>query len=98
MAAYFVANYRITNTEDYKKYGAVVGPTLAPHGAEVLAADPASEPMEGEPCDVTVVIKFPSKEAAKGWYNSPEYQAILPLRTDNSEGAAVLAAGREPPQ
>ena len=28
--------------------------------------------------------------AAMAWYNSPEYQAIKHLRTDNSEGTAVV--------
>ncbi|MFM9852471.1 MAG: DUF1330 domain-containing protein [Sphingomonadaceae bacterium] len=31
-----------------------------------------------------------SKAAATAWYESPEYEAIKHLRTDNSEGSAVL--------
>ena len=36
-----------------------------------------------------MIIKFESKEALNAWYNSPEYQEIIHLRTDNSEGIAV---------
>jgi len=93
MAAYFVANYRVTNPEGYANYVPVVGPTLAAHGAEVLAADSAGEVVEGEPRDVTVVLKFASKEAARAWYNSPEYQDVVHFRTDNSEGHAVIVDG-----
>ena len=29
--------------------------------------------------------------AARAWYDSPEYQKIVDLRTDNSEGVLILA-------
>jgi uncharacterized protein (DUF1330 family) len=29
----------------------------------------------------------------KRWYNSPEYQKILPGRLDNSTGRAIIAEG-----
>ena len=28
------------------------------------------------------MIRFPYKAAVDGWYNDPEYQAVLPLRND----------------
>ncbi|MDT8398507.1 MAG: DUF1330 domain-containing protein [Pseudomonadales bacterium] len=90
MAAYIVANYRITRPEAFQAYPAAASPTLQAHGAEVLAIDINSEVIEGEPAPVTVVLKFASKDAAKAWYNSPEYQQALPYRTDNSEGFMVL--------
>ncbi|MBY0521675.1 MAG: DUF1330 domain-containing protein [Sphingomonas sp.] len=93
MPAYLVANYKITDADGYRAYTAVVGPTLAAHGAEILVADRATEVKEGAGEAVTVVIKFPSKEAAHAWYDSPEYREILPLRTENSEGMLVFADG-----
>ena len=93
MAAFLVANYRITNAESYGAYPPAVFPTLASHGVEVLVADYESEVVEGQPSSVTIVLKFASKEAARAWYDSPEYQEILHLRTDNSEGFLVFADG-----
>ena len=90
MSAYFIASYRITDPAGYEPYVPAVIPTLQSHGCEVLAADYASQAIEGEPNAVTVILKFASKEAALAWYNSPEYQAIVHLRTDNREGTAVL--------
>jgi uncharacterized protein (DUF1330 family) len=90
VAAYLVANYRITNPEAYAAYPPAVIPTLLAHGAEVLVADYASEVLEGQPSSVTIVLKFPSKEAARAWYDSPEYREIVGLRTDNSEGFVLL--------
>ena len=90
MSAYFVVNYTITNQEGYQKYLQQAGDSLAKHGGEVLAVDRASEPVEGEPGPVTVIIRFESKEAARGWYESADYQAVVRHRLDNSEGFGVF--------
>ena len=97
MSAYFIASYRITDPAGYEPYVPAVIPTLQAHGCEVLAADYTSQAIEGEPNAVTVILKFASKEAALAWYNSPEYQAIIHLRTDNTEGTAVLVDQWSPP-
>ncbi len=65
-------------------------PTSLATDCEVLAADYASQVIEGAPGEVTVVLKFASKAAAMVWYDSPEYQAIKHHRIDNSEGTAVI--------
>jgi len=95
MEGYFVFNYRINNYEAYKPYLAEVMQTLIAHNAEILVADFASEKIEGDAGNVTVVLKFSSKEAANKWYRSPEYQKIVKLRTDNCDGIAILAGAAE---
>lgn len=97
MAAYIIASYRVTNPEPFQAYPPAATPTLITHGAEILAVDLGTEVIEGEPCPVTVILRFESKEAARTWYNSPEYQSALPLRRDNSEGTLVLVQGFTPP-
>ena len=32
-------------------------------------------------------------ERAHAWYDSPAYQEILPLRTENSDGATIIVEG-----
>ena len=91
MAAYLIVNYELTNPAEYKSYPPAVLPTLEAHGGEVIVADYESEVLEGNPGSVSIVIKFESKEAINEWYNSPEYQEIIGLRTDNSVGIAVAA-------
>ena len=93
MAGYFVANYKITNQAGYKEYLAAVGPTLTAHGAERVVVDRDSDLLEGSCGQVTVVLRFATKAAAQAWYESPEYQAILHLRTDSSDGVGVIAEG-----
>jgi uncharacterized protein (DUF1330 family) len=94
MAGYFVANYTITNQAAYKDYLAVVGPILQAHGAESIVVDRGCDLLEGSGGQVTVVLRFATKAAAEAWYQSPEYQAIKHLRTDNTEGIAVIAEGK----
>jgi uncharacterized protein (DUF1330 family) len=94
MAGYFVANYTITNQAEYKEYLAAVRPTLEAHDAESIVVDRDSELLEGSAGQVTVVLRFATKAAAKAWYDSPEYRAIRRLRTDNTEGTGVIAEGR----
>jgi uncharacterized protein (DUF1330 family) len=94
MAGYFIANYTITNRSEYDEYISAVGPILQAHGAESIVVDRDSELLEGAAGHVTVVLRFTTKAAARDWYDSPEYQAIAHLRTDNTEGVAVIAEGR----
>ena len=49
--------------------------------------------LEGEWADNTVVVAFPDLERAYAWYRSPAYQEILPLRTQNSDGATIIVEG-----
>ena len=91
MAAYLVANFTITNPAGYREYVPAVIKSLEAHGAEVLAADYESEALEGQAGEVTVVIRFATKQALNAWYRSPEYQSIIHLRTDNSAGIVVAA-------
>ncbi len=97
MTAYFIASYRITDPAGYGSYVPAVMPTLLAADCEVLAADYASQVIEGAPGEVTVILKFASKAAAMAWYDSPEYQAIKHHRIDNSEGTAVLVDQWSPP-
>jgi uncharacterized protein (DUF1330 family) len=93
MSAYMVFNYTVTNQEGYDKYLPAAMPTLRPRFAEVLVADNNSEAKEGSPGQVTVVLRFDSKAAARAWYESEAYQAAKPLRTSNTEGVAALCKG-----
>ncbi len=91
MASYLIANYNVTNPDGYQQYVAAVVPTIVSHGGKILVAGPNATPKEGNPGGVTVVLEFPTREALEGWYDSAEYQDIISLRTDNTEGALVFA-------
>ena len=42
---------------------------------------------------VMVVVEFPSLEAARAWYNDPEYAPLIKLRQTGSEAEIVLVDG-----
>lgn len=96
VSAYCVFNFTVTDEAGYQTYIETAGPTLEPFDAELLVWDRASEAVEGEPNLVTVVLRFPSKEKARAWYNSAGYQSVVHNRTDNSYGSGVLCEGYEP--
>jgi uncharacterized protein (DUF1330 family) len=63
-------------------------------GAKVVGLDEAVETVEGSwPFTRTVIIEFPSKEAAGAWYGSDEYQAVVGLRHGSATSNLVVVAG-----
>ena len=92
MAAYFIAQYVVNDPAGYAEYQQGAGPTLAAHGAELVAFDVAAETIEGAPPGPqTVIIKFETAEAAKNWYESDDYQAVVGKRLAATDGFAVLS-------
>jgi len=94
MPAYFIAEIELTNTAEYEPYRAAVPATIAQYGGRYLTRGSATELIEGGPEPKRVVIlEFADAAAAKRWYNSPEYQKILPIRLANSTGRVFLVEG-----
>jgi uncharacterized protein (DUF1330 family) len=94
MTVYVVAQSKIENPGLLDQYVAKVVPTIESHQGRVLAFDEKPEVVEGtiEP-PRTVVLEFPSMAAFHAWYDSPEYQEILPLRLKSTRGTLVVAKG-----
>jgi uncharacterized protein (DUF1330 family) len=71
--------------------GAAVGATVTQYGGRFLVRGGATELIEGGPEPKRIVIiEFPDTPTLKRWYDSPEYQKILPSRLDNSTGRAFI--------
>ena len=95
MPAYLVAVLNILDWEEYDKYRAVVHETLDRHKGEVIISNETVEVLEGGwPYTKTVVIRFPSMEAAKSWYNSDEYQKIVHHRFRAAKSNLIFIEGR----
>ncbi|WP_426959126.1 DUF1330 domain-containing protein [Muricoccus radiodurans] len=67
--------------------------TLAPFGGRFIIHGGPIQALEGTPAGDLIVIAFPDMDRARGWYDSPAYRAILPLRTNNARGVAFLIEG-----
>ena len=97
MPAYVIAEVEITNPEGYKEYGAMVPPTITQYGGRFLARGGKSQALEGDwPERRRVIIEFPSVEAARKWWDSPEYAKPKALRRANSNGRLILIEGVAP--
>jgi len=94
MAAYVIVDASVHDPEGIKAYGAKVGATLKAYGARPLVAGGAVEVLEGDwsPSRL-VILEFADAEAARTWYNSPEYQEILPLRQSASDDNFLIVEG-----
>jgi uncharacterized protein (DUF1330 family) len=94
MPAYFVAELDTTNQAGMDPYRAAVPATNTQYGGRYLTRGGAAELIEGGPEPKRIVIlEFADIAAVKRWYNSPEYQKILPMRLDNSTGRAFVVEG-----
>lgn len=94
MTAYAIAYLRkVDVNEDIVDYLQKIDATLVPYQGRFLVHGGTLTALEGEWDGDVVVLEFPSVSAANRWYNSAAYQAILRLRTDNSESIAVIVEG-----
>ena len=94
MPAYFVVELDTHNAEGMAEYRAAVPGTVAQYGGRYIVRGGASELIEGGPEPKRIVIlEFPDAAAVKRWYNSPEYQRILPGRLNNSSARAFIVDG-----
>jgi uncharacterized protein (DUF1330 family) len=64
--------------------------TFIPYGGKWLVFGHEVEVLEGAWPGSVVLMEFPDIEAARKWYQSPEYQKILHLRTDNAISDLIL--------
>ena len=90
---YWVAFADVSDPEGYKAYIAENAKAFRKYGGRFLTRGGPYEAPEGKPRSRAVVIEFPSMDKARAWYFSDEYQAIVRLRTGNSDGAAFLISG-----
>ena len=92
--AFFIAEFIIKDSESIKPYSAKVLSTLAAFGGEFMVRRGKTASLEGSDINGDIVIiKFPSMEKALGWYNSPEYSEIRPIRHKAASTRAYIVEG-----
>jgi uncharacterized protein (DUF1330 family) len=97
MAAYALAHLRTPQiNDDVLHYIETIQATLDPFGGHFLVHAAEVEVKEGPWPGTVVIIEFPCLDQARAWYDSPAYQAILPLRTDHIDGSAIIVDGVAP--
>jgi len=67
--------------------------TLRPFEGRFIIHGGEQDVREGTSPGTLIVIEFPDRQAAEGWYRSDAYRAILPLRTENSDSTVFFVDG-----
>jgi len=94
MSTYIVFTREKTNNQaEMDIYSKTVRPTMQGHPIKILAAYGPHEVLEGSPTEGVVIVEFPSKEAAKAWYDSPAYREVREHRFKGAEYRAILVEG-----
>ena len=95
MTAYAMVEITVNNNDGMGPYREKVADTVTAHGGKYLVLGGATEVMEGNigQHPTKVLLEFPSMDAARDWYNSPEYQEILPARLESATANFVLVEG-----
>lgn len=78
--AYWIAHVSVTDPQAYDKYRAANAVPFARFGAKFLVRGGTQTVVEGQLRARSVVIEFPSLQAATECYNSPDYQTAKALR------------------
>jgi uncharacterized protein (DUF1330 family) len=84
--AYVIVEMKVSDPEQYKQYMAAAPATIKDHGGEYLVRGGRHEALEGDwqPARVAV-LKFPSYEQAKAWYDEGSYRRVREKRTGATE-------------
>ena len=94
MTCYVVATLNIHDREQYSQYEAGFMEIFQRFQGSLLSVDEQPTLLEGTwSWTRTVLIEFPTKDAAVDWYNCEAYQNLMQHRLAASSGNVVLLEG-----
>jgi uncharacterized protein (DUF1330 family) len=92
--AYLIAHVQVSDPDGWKQYITALPGTLAPYHVKTLARAPAvALDTSTPPAGSTVILAFNSMDDLKAWWNSPAYQAIIPLREKSAKSIVYAMPG-----
>ena len=94
--AYVIGQFDLHDPDAYSAYRAQTPATIEKYGGRFLVRAGHLETLEGDPpLPRIVVLEFPSLVQAKAWYDSEEYQALIPIRQAAAVGHSFLVEGAD---
>jgi len=93
--AYWIAHVDVFDPATFERYRAANGAPIAEFGGQFLVRGGRSEVRAGAFKPRTVVVEFPSFEAAKACYDSPGYKAACEMRDAASRIDIEIVEGWE---
>jgi uncharacterized protein (DUF1330 family) len=95
---YWIVHLDVTDQKRYDAYREVNGAAFRKYGARFLVRGGNYDVIHGNARSRNIVIEFPSLQAAKDCYVSPEYQHALNVRGNSIEIDMVVVEGYDGPQ
>ena len=80
VSAYIVVEGTVRDKEALGRYGSQATSLIKEFGGEVLAFGPWEMLFGERAYQNGMIVRFPDKDTALAWYNSPAYQALLDIR------------------
>lgn len=94
MAAYLIADVKITDPEKFKDYGSLVPETVEKYEGKYLIRGGDYGVMEGNwNPQRLVVIEFKSMELLKEWYHSEAYSGPMSIRHLSADTNLLFVEG-----
>ena len=96
MPAYMIVTAAIHDREAFiAGYGPAAAELIGKFGGQYLLRGPGAELLEGEFGDGAgmVISKWPTRDAAKAFWNSPEYAEVKKLREGLADVQVLLIDG-----
>ena len=94
MPAYMLVQLKVTDPEKFAGYREAVPGVVEAFGGRYIVRGGTVEVLEGShDSRRLVVFEFPSVEAVKRFWHSPEYAKVKPLRENAAELDAWVVAG-----
>ena len=97
---YMLANLVVDDADRYRQYEKGFFPILKRHGGSFVTFDDQTVTFEGSapPEGRLVIFRFPSEQAARGWYEDPEYQELSEHRRAGTRLAFLTMVHELPPR
>jgi uncharacterized protein (DUF1330 family) len=96
MRSYIVVEIEIHDPATYERYKTMAPGSIAKYGGKYLVRGATTTTLEGgwQPKRF-VVLEFPTADAAKKWWSSPEYAPAKALRQSCATTDMILVEGPE---
>ncbi len=96
MTAYVIYECEVLDPGRYDEYKLRATPTVAAANGQYLARGGAVSALEGDPpVGRTVVVEFPSMQAALDWYHSEDYTDAREIRKSAASARLYIVDGVE---
>jgi uncharacterized protein (DUF1330 family) len=96
MTVYILSRLTIHDRVEYEKYESQFDGVFSKFDGKLLSVDEEPLVLAGEwEATRSVVVEFPSKEAAFAWMQSADYQAISKHRNAGSSLSSILVKASE---